>query len=114
MPIALVAGAATLGAAWIGSNAASNASAAQMQMQQQAIAQQNKMYGEAVTRAQPYLGVGSNAASTLSGIYGWANGNGQGSQPPGTGVDWQAYMNTPDYQWAQQQGMRALDMSAAS
>lgn len=118
MPVALgaaaITGAASLGAAWIGSNAAHDASAAQIQQQQQALAFQKQMYGEAVGRAQPYLGVGGNAASTLSGIYGWANGNGTGTQPPGTGVNWQAYMNTPDYQWAQQQGMRALDMSAAS
>lgn len=118
MPVALAAaaitGAATLGSAWIGSNAAGKAADAQMQMQQQALAFQKQMYGDAVGRAQPYLGVGSNAASTLSGIYGWANGaNGQGGAP-GTGINWDAYMNTPDYQWAQSQGMRALDMSAAS
>lgn len=111
MPLAAagIAAAGTIGGALISSSAAKSAAEKQMQMQQQGLDFQKGLYQDNVGRQMPFYNVGKDAAGTLSDIYGF---NGTGG--PGSGVNWDAYMNTPDYQFTLQQGQRALDMSAAS
>ncbi len=114
MPVAVplaaagIGAAATIGGAMISSNAASKAAAAQAQAQQQALAFQKQVYADTQQNQQPYMNVGKAASGTLSDIYGFGTGG------PGSPNALENFVNTPDYQFTLGQGMRALDMSAAS
>lgn len=141
MPIAAagIIAAGTLGGALIGSSAAGHAADLQSQAAQNSLAFNNKVfdtnqqnfgdykskfnaaYGTSGNGSDsifaPYMNTGASAAGTLSNIYGFnGSGGAAGSGPggPSSGMNWDAYINTPDYQFTQQQGVRALDMSAAS
>ncbi len=105
MPLALgLIGSAAIGAGGnifggiLGSNTQQNIANQQMQMFQQS---QNNL--------KPYMQGGENFFNLLQSFYGIGPQGGRTNQP-----NWQAFMNTPDYQWAQQQGMNALNASAAS
>jgi hypothetical protein len=89
---ALIAGglgaAGSIGSALIGSNASKNAANAQVQMQQQALAQQQALYsqglGTATNALQPFISAGQSVLPTLQGlITPGANQNALLSQTPG-------------------------------
>lgn len=101
MPIAapLIIGGASLASGIIGANAASKASDAQAQAAANALAFQQQVYQQNQQNLQPYMQAGTNALGQLSQIYGPNGVTQQGTQ---------AFQNSPDYQFAQQQGNLAL------
>ena len=115
----------TIGGALLSSNASKSAAdkqslaAAQALDFQKSIFDWNKQtYETGQNNLAPYLAEGTNAGNTLDQIYGWGGQGGPG-QPNAAGGPTSpnalaAFFNTPDYQFALQQGTRALDMSAAS
>lgn len=100
-------------------NAANNASQAQQQSASAALAQQQNQFAQTQANEQPFLNVGGNALYSLGNLFG------VGSGAPGTGVAGsggagqvssalQTFQNSPEYQFALNQGTQALDRSAAS
>lgn len=142
MPIGAVIGgvvgaAGSVGSALIGSSAAQKASSQQVAQEQQALNTQVAAQNEATATLAPYNDIGTGAAQQLANLYGIsyaAQGNGQGSTSStgvvtpansnaanssagGQGVENAAlanFTNTPDYQFAFQQGNKALDASLAA
>lgn len=102
----------SIGSAVIGSNAAKSAAQAQEQAASQAQQFQMQMFDKAQAAEQPYNTVGQGAVNTLSGLYG-INGTGAGTGTP-TAQSLQAFQNSPDYQFALQQGTQAMQRSAAA
>ncbi len=96
---AAVTGAAAIGSAAMQNRAAGKAASAQNRASQQANALQSQMYENARADLAPYQQAGTNA---LGGLNALANG------------DYSAFQNSPDYQFALQQGMQGLDRSAAA
>lgn len=96
----------------IGSNAAKDAANAQLQAAQSAQAEQQQMFNTAQAAEQPYNTVGQGAVNTLAGLYG-INGTSAGTGAP-TGQSLDAFTQSPDYQFALQQGTQAMQRSAAA
>lgn len=100
-----VGAAGSLGSAFIGSNAASNASQQQVAMQQQALAQQQALYRQGLGTAQgalnPFITAGQGAASTLSNLL-----------TPGNSAAALAQM--PGFQFQQQYGTMAATNALAA
>jgi hypothetical protein len=82
------------------SSAAGKASQAQVGEEQQALALQQQQ----LQTLNPWINVGSGANYTLGSLYG-IGANGQGANGPG---NYAAFFNSPDYQFAQQQGQAGL------
>jgi hypothetical protein len=80
-------------------NAAGDAADAQSSADKAAIAAQNQRYQQAQTNLSPYMGAGANALNLQTA---YLNGDTSG------------FTNSPDYQFAVQQGTKALDAGAAS
>ena len=80
----------------LGYLASQQASSAQVGAEQQALAAQNQARGQ----LQPFINVGTGATNILGGLYG-IGANGQQTTAP---VDYSNFYNTPDYQFALQQG----------
>lgn len=95
---AIIAGGAIVGGV-MQSNAAGDAADAQKGAANAAIAQQQLNYNRTQTNLQPYMDAGTNAL----GLMNQANSG-----------DYSGFNNSPDYQFALQQGIGALDRSAAS
>lgn len=95
---AIGAGAGILGGI-MGGNAASKAAKAQEQANQQAIAEQQREFNQTQQNIQPYLGAGQNAVNLETA---YLNGDTSG------------FANSPDYQFAVQQGTKQLDAGAAA
>jgi hypothetical protein len=93
--VAVAAGVSALGSAY----AANQGANAQTSASNNAIAEENKMYGANTANEQPYMNAGSNAVN-LENQY--LNGNYSG------------FLNSPDYTAAFSQGMKALDAGAAA
>jgi len=117
MPVAipLLAG-ATLASGILGYSASKDASSKQydaamqgLGQQREAMEYQKQIRGENKAALDPYMNLGQGASSTISSLYGF-----QGSGNENRTADYSSFYNSPDYQFAQQQGLRALDMSAAS
>jgi hypothetical protein len=113
----------SIGSAAIGSSAAQSAAqtqaqsalqAQQFQMQEadKAQAQQLQMFNTAQAAEAPYNTVGQGATQTLAGLYG-INGAGGGTGTP-TSQSLAAFTQSPDYQFALQQGTQAMQRSAAA
>ncbi len=112
----------------LGSQAAAKASRQQMIMQEQALAQQKALFEEGLGIQQdefkqgaaaltPYSNLGTGAGNQLADLYGIGYSNPQGTSAGGQAVMDKArgnFTNTPDYQFAFDQGLQALDRSAAS
>lgn len=140
---AAVLGAAGIGAAsslasgLIGANAATTASKQQVAAEQQALATQTQAGNVATQANAPYNQVGTGAINSLANLYGIpyaatgtglastspqgittpANVNAAVSSPGGQTVANAAmnqFTNTPDYQFAFQQGLQAMQRSAAA
>lgn len=131
-----VLGAATsLGSAMIGSNAAKEASDAQVAQDQKALATQVGATNASLAVQAPFVDVGTGAAHSLADLYGIsyagqpsgttsqtgvvtpANSNAGASSLGGPGVAaaaGQKFTSSPDYQFAFTQGLQALQRSAAA
>lgn len=106
MPIAapLIIGGLAAGGSIIGgelqANAAGKAANAQVAAEQQALAFQQQQLG----KLDPWLNVGSGANYTLGSLYGIGQ-NGQSTNAP---QNFSQFFNSPDYQFALQQGQAGL------
>lgn len=92
---------ATIGAAAIGGAASLGAAAMQSGAASDALAYQKQTYA-------PFISAGQGAISSLADMYGFGKNNNSGTP------DYSAFTNSPDYQFAFNQGTAALDASAAS
>jgi hypothetical protein len=134
---AAIGGAASLGGALISSNAAESAAQTQAQAAQAAQSTEVQATNAALAQGASYNQIGTGAANSLANLYGIpyaAISNGQSSTSPsgivtpaninaaassagGSDVQNAAYANfsnTPNYQFAFNQGLQALQRSAAA
>lgn len=89
------------------SSAAKDAANAQAQAAANALAFQQKVYGDTQQNFKPYLGAGKGAINQLAGLYGIG--------PGGTGQqNYSAFTQSPDYNFALQQGNLALQRQGAA
>lgn len=115
MPAGAILGAGALGAA--GSLIASNAQAKGLK---NALQTQREQFGVGQQALAPYANTGTEALYTLASYYGLptpAGPNGMAANPGGQqGIQnaMAAFTQTPDYQFAYDQGMRAFNNSAAA
>lgn len=116
MPVGgLIAGglglAGSVGSALIGSNAASNASAQQVQLGQQSLAQQNALFQQGVGLTQPFINAGqagiSQLQGALSGAPGTTLGTLQSLLTPGPNQT-ATLSQLPGFQFAQDWGQKAV------
>lgn len=105
---AAIVGGATLGSALIGSSAAKKASQQQAQAAQNALNFQQQVYQNNQGNLQPFISAGTGATNTLADMYGFGPNNRSGT------ADFSKFFPSPDYTFAYQQGLQALDQSAAS
>lgn len=75
------------------------------------IDEQQREYNQNREDQLPWLNTGKSALSMLGGMYGL---NPDGSGVSGQAPDYSAFYQSPDYQFALQQGQQALDRSAAA
>ncbi|MBB2205629.1 hypothetical protein [Gluconacetobacter takamatsuzukensis] len=96
----------------MGSDAASRAAQEQAQAYAKAQQFQQTVYGQTAQDLSPYMGTGTNALYSLASLLGLPGGtSGQGS---GAAAAYQAFTDTPYYQFPLQQGEQSLDSSAAA
>jgi Chaperone of endosialidase len=118
IPWGIAAGAiGAIGSAVIGSNAASDASNEQLQAAQLASQTQLQMYNQTRSDLSPYLSTGTSALSQLSSLFGLGGTNGTAGTGPTNATaqnTLSALQNYPGYQFQYNQGLQALDRSAAS
>lgn len=103
MPIGIAAGIGAVGSiisGLIGSHAASSAASKQSAAIQQGINFQQGVYNQAQGNLQPFTNAGQSALPYLLGAYGLPGGNIGGTQ-----AAFQAYTQTPAYQFALQQAL---------
>jgi len=95
--------AGSIGGAVVGglfqNNAANKAAKASKQAMDAAIAQQNLNYNRTATNLNPYINAGNNALTQIGAL---------------NSGDYSSFHQSPDYQFSLDQGMKALDRSAAS
>ena len=112
MPVAAIAGASIIGAgiSAYGAKSAAKTQAAAAERAQQA---QLGMYREAVAQQQPFINAGKGAITSLAQLYGIdAQGNATGQ--PFNPESLEKFRNSPDYAFAESEGRRQLDFSAAA
>lgn len=97
MPIALIAGAGIISAG-IGAYGATQAAKTQADAANNALAFQKNVYDTNQTNLQPFITAGQGATSTLQRL------TGGGATP----ADYSSFFNSPDYQFALQQGTRGV------
>lgn len=96
----------------VGSDAASQAAQEQAQAYSQAQQFQQNVYNQTEQNLSPYVSTGTNALYSLANLLGLSGGSsGQGS---GATAAYQAFTDTPYYQFPLQQGEQSLDQSAAA
>ncbi|HHW4685730.1 MAG TPA: hypothetical protein ACQGQG_10645 [Xylella sp.] len=95
----LIPAAASIIGGLLGNRSADRAANAQAQASQAAIAEQQRQYDQARQDSMPWLRAGQNA---LTGQQALLNG------------DYSGFQNSPDYQYALNQGLQGLDRSAAA
>lgn len=91
----------------ISGSAATSAASTQAKAENAATANTKSMFDTTVANLQPYNTTGQAATTTLANLYGL---NGSAAQTTAEGN----FTNSPDYAFAQQQGIAGLDASAAS
>jgi hypothetical protein len=118
LPVGAVVGAVTavagVGSALIGAKAAKDASQAQAKAAGTASDTTMKMYQQTRADLQPYAGTGKDAMTSIAEMYGLptaAHPNGGQAFNPAV---LENFTNSPDYQVALREGIRARDLSAAS
>lgn len=122
---AVLAGAAIVGAgaSIISGNKAANA---QTQAANTQVAEQRRQYDTSRADLAPWRDVGGSALGKLAGMYGAGGQSGQpntgGGDPAATGADqiapagnsYGGFFTSPGYQWRRDQGVQAVERSAAS
>ena len=96
---AVIAGGAALVGGYLSSNAAGNAADQQNQQAQNSLQLQQQMHNQTVAGLQPYNDAGRTALSTMQQL---------------NGGNYSSFTQSPDYQFALDQGTKALDASAAA
>jgi hypothetical protein len=131
MPIGIVG--ATLISAGVGAAASVYASSQQSKAAQAGFNLQQQQYQQTQGYLAPYRNIGNNALGSIAQLYGYgsptasgtaggaggANGNALGAAAGGSSgasgaPNYSAFFNSPDYQFALQQGGLAVDRSAAA
>lgn len=102
MPIAapLIIGGATLASGFLGADAAKSAASKQADAAANALAMQN----QARAKLDPYINVGTGATYSLGSLYGINQDGSTGGKQ-----DFSGFTNSPDFQFAQDQGQLGLD-----
>jgi hypothetical protein len=114
MPVGAIIGAAGVGSAVIGSKAAKKAAKTQAAAAGEASDVTLKMYEQTREDLQPYAGTGGSALTSIADMYGLPSAkNPKGGQAFSESA-LAAFRNSPDYQVALKEGIRARDLSAAS
>lgn len=103
--------AGSIGGALISSNGANSAANTQANAANEAAATQLKMYQQTRSDLQPFMSTGGSAMSQLANLFGFGPG---GNGTPNASAATAALTQFPGYQFGQQQGVQALDRSAAS
>ena len=116
LPIAVLgagalATAGAVGTGLLGANAAQNAAGAQVQAAQTAANTQLGIYNQTRSDLMPYNLTGQSALSQLASLFGLGGANGG---VPNAGAATSALTQFPGYQFGLNQGITALDRSAAS
>lgn len=106
MPVVapLIIGAASVGSAMIGANAAKSASEKQAQAAQNALDFQQRAFERTQANFEPYLNVGKGATYTLGSLY----GIGQDGNQTNANRDYSQFYDSPDYGFAKEQGELGL------
>lgn len=103
MVMGAISAAGSIGSGLIGASAADRASQKQLEFQQQGLAEQKAEFAQGQANIKPWIDTGSAAAYSQASLYGM---NTPGNPQTG-GPNWQQFLNTPDYQWARDQGNMA-------
>lgn len=115
MPVALIgaglAAAGSVASAVIGGNAANDAAKTQANAANQAAATQLKMYEQTRSDLSPFMSAGTGALGQLANIFGFGPG---GNGTPNASAALSQLTQMPGYQFGLDQGVQALDRSAAS
>lgn len=110
---AIIGGVASIGSAALGASAASSAASQQAAAQQQAAQLQLQMYNSTKQTLSPWVTGGSSALGQLLNLYGLgAGGSGPTAQTAANATS--ALENYPGYQFTFNQGLQALNRSAAA
>lgn len=103
--------AGSIGGAVISGNAANSAAKTQANAANQAAATQLKMYEQTRADLSPFMSAGTGALSQLANIFGFGPG---GKGTPNASAALSQLTQMPGYQFGLDQGVQALDRSAAS
>lgn len=115
MPVGAVIGAvAGIGSAVIGANSAKKAAKAQAKAAKQAAAVQERMYEQTREDLSPYRTTGEQYAYSLADMFGFKTPNNPDGSKPFAEKTWEAFKDTPYYRVPYQEGVDAIDSSAAA
>jgi hypothetical protein len=104
----IIGGVAALAGGIMGAGAAKSAASTESNAIGQGIQYAQGNYNQAAGNLQPFIGGGQQALQTLLGFYGLGN------NPQGAAAGYQAFQNTPTYQFAYQQGLLGLNRQLAA
>lgn len=107
----LISAGTSIGGALISSSGANSAAQTQANAANQAAQTQLHMYDQTRSDLQPFMSTGGSAMSQLANLFGFGPG---GTGVPNASAATAALTQFPGYQFGQQQGIQALDRSAAS
>lgn len=99
MPVAAIGAVAGVGSALLQNRAAGKAASAANRASEQANALQQQQYEQTRSDLNPYLQEGQNALAGINRL---------------NAGDYSGFQNSPDYQFAMQQGLQGVDRSAAA
>lgn len=112
MPISSVIGAVgSIAGGLLGSKGADKAAKQQAAAQQASIDEQRRQFDIIQKNQQPWMQAGQGALNQLSRLYGIGV---QGENPGPGQPDYSAFYNSPDYQYALQQGEQGLNRQASA
>ena len=114
MPVGAVIGAAGVGSALIGANAAKKAGKVQAKAASTASDTTLQMYEQTRADLAPYAGTGGSALTSIANMYGLPTADHPGGGQAFDTSALEAFRRSPDYQVALKEGVRARDLSAAS
>jgi len=104
----VVAAAGAVGSAVLSSNAVDKATKTTQQSADQAVGEERRQYDQTRTDQMPWLQTGHNALDALAGLYG-VSADGNTNSP-----DYSSFYKSPDYDFAQKEGIKGVDAGAAS